>query len=162
KADEATAKMTEAQAALAEAQKTVSTDKDQMELQLRQIASLQHDIDALKAVRDDLESKVTSMAAQVAQNNQDLTAARDRSKELEAQLSTAQERTALAQKQIDEKDVRIATAETAVSNLSAQIESLKAELSRIAAALDVSEAANKEQQVQLADLGRRLNQALAT
>src|ERR1700733_5532655 len=56
KADEATAKMTEAQAALAEAQKSVAADKDQVEPQLRQIASLQHDIQSLTAVRDELES----------------------------------------------------------------------------------------------------------
>ncbi len=102
------------------------------------------------------------MAGQLAQNSQDLTSARDRSKELEAQLSTAQERTALAQKEIDARDVRIVQAETTVSDLSVQIDALKQELARIASALDLSEAANKEQQVQLADLGRRLNQALAT
>jgi len=162
KADEATAKLTQAQAALAEAESKAAASKDQVELQLRQIASLQHDIDALNAVRADLESKVTSMAAQLDQNNKDLTAARDRSKELEAQLSTAQERTALAQKEIDARDVRLTQAETSVGDLSAQIANLKDELAKLATALDVSEAANKQQQVQLADLGRRLNQALAS
>ncbi|HUZ73172.1 MAG TPA: peptidoglycan -binding protein [Stellaceae bacterium] len=162
KANEAQQKLDAQTATLAEAQKSVSVDKDKIDLQVRQIASLQQDIAALKQVRDQLETKVTGMAAQLEQNNQDLTAARDRSKELEAKLSTAEERTALAQKQIDASDVRVAAAETTVGNLSAQIANLQQELARIATALDASEAKNKDQQVQLADLGRRLNQALAS
>ncbi|MGH7091885.1 MAG: peptidoglycan -binding protein, partial [Stellaceae bacterium] len=162
KADQATAKLTASEAALAEAQKTVSTDKDKVELQLRQIASLQHDIAALQEVRTELETKVTSLAAQVETGNQDLTAARDRSKELEAQLSTAEERTALAQKTINDQDVRISAQQTTLGNLDTQIENLKQELARIADALDASAAKNKDQAVQLADLGRRLNQALAS
>jgi chemotaxis protein MotB len=162
KADEAQKKLTENEALLAEAQKSVSADKDQIELQVRQIASLQQDIDALKKVRADLESKVTALAAQAQQNEQDLTAARDRSKELEAKLSTAEERTALAQKEIDTRDVRVAQQQSSLGDLAAQLENLQAELARIATALDASEAKNKDQQVQLADLGRRLNQALAS
>jgi chemotaxis protein MotB len=162
KADDATQKLTAAAAALAEAQRTVATDKDQVELQVRQLASLQHDIEALKQVRADLETKVTGLASQLAQNNQDLTAARDRSKELEAQLSTAEERTALAQKQIDAGDIRLKQSQSTVSDLSTQLDNLKQELARIANALDASEAKNKDQQVQLTDLGQRLNQALAS
>jgi chemotaxis protein MotB len=162
KADEATRKLTAAEASLAEAQKSVSADKDRIDLQLRQIASLQNDIAALKKVRDALETKVTGMAAQLQQNAKDLTAARDRSKELEAKLSTEQERTALAQKTIDARDIRVAQAETTVGDLTVQIAALQQELARIAEALDASEAKNKDQQVQLADLGRRLNQALAS
>src|SRR5487761_512531 len=41
KADEATKKLSESEAALAEAQRSVAADKDQIELQVRQIASLQ-------------------------------------------------------------------------------------------------------------------------
>ncbi len=161
KADEAQQKLTAQAAALAEAQKSVSVSKDQIDLQVRQIASLQNDIAALQKVRTDLEAKVTGLAAQLAQNNQDLTAARDRSKELEARLSTAEERTALAQKDIDTRDVRIQEANSTVSNLSTQIDALKQELARIAAALDASEAKDRNQQIALADLGQRLNQALA-
>jgi chemotaxis protein MotB len=162
KADEAQQKLDANAAALAEAQRTVTTDKDQIELQLRQIASLQHDIDALKQARADLEAKVTGLASQLQKSDQDLTAERDRSKELEARLSTAEERTALAQKEIDARDIRLQQSDTTVGNLTAQLDALKQELARIAAALDVSEAKDKDQQVQLADLGRRLNQALAS
>jgi chemotaxis protein MotB len=160
RADEATAKLNQQAAAAAEAQRSVTVDKDTIDLQTRQIASLQHDIDALKAVRDELEAKVTGMAATLDQNNKDLTAARDRSKELEAQLSTAEERTALAQQQIDQRDIRIKDAGATVDGLNQQLTSLRQELARIAAALDASETKNKAQQTQLTDLGQRLNQAL--
>lgn len=46
--------------------------------------------------------------------------------------------------------------------LEQQIERLQQELARISELLDVAEARNEEQQVQIADLGRRLNQALAS
>ena len=162
KADEAQKKLDANAAALAEAERSVSADKDQIELQVRQIASLQQDIEVLKQVRAELESKVTGLASQLQKSDQNLTAERDRSKELEARLSTAEERTALAQKEIDARDIRLGQQETTVGNLSAQIDNLKQELSRIANLLDASEAKNRDQQVQLADLGRRLNQALAS
>jgi chemotaxis protein MotB len=161
KADEAQQKFDASAAALAEAQRTVSVDKDQIELQLKQVASLQHDIEALQQVRTELETKVAGLASQVEKSDQDLTAERDRSKELEARLSTAEERTALAQKEIDARDIRLQQSETTVGDLAAQLDNLKQELARIAAELDATEAKNKDQQVQLADLGRRLNQALA-
>jgi chemotaxis protein MotB len=162
RADEATKKLDSTAAALAEAQKSVSADKEQIELQVKDIASLQHDIEALKQVRADLESKVTNLAAQLDASNKDLTAQRDRSKELEARLSTAEERTALAQKDIDARDVRIRQSESTVGDLNQQLAALRAELARLATVLDASEAKDKDQQLQLADLGRRLNQALAS
>jgi chemotaxis protein MotB len=49
-----------------------------------------------------------------------------------------------------------------VEQLTASIAALREQLAKIAAALDVSEAKAKDQQAQIADLGRRLNLALAT
>src|SRR5207249_4054308 len=49
-----------------------------------------------------------------------------------------------------------------VEELSAQIAALRQQLAQIAAALDASEAKTKDQQTQIADLGRRLNVALAS
>jgi chemotaxis protein MotB len=162
KADEATAKLDRSAAEMAEAQRSVAVDKDKIDLQLRQIASLQRDIDALKQVRTELEAKVADMAGALDKSNKDLTAARDRSKELEARLSTADERTALAQKEIDARDVRLQAAQSTVDQLNQNITSLRDQLQKLAAALDLAETKGKDQQVQIADLGRRLNQALAS
>ncbi len=144
------------------ANQAATEDKAKMDAQLKQIGSLQQDIDALKQVRDQLEAKVQALAGQLQQSTQDLTAARDRSKELEARLSTAEERTALAQKEIDARDVQIKAAQSTVNDLNQQLAALRQQLAQIAAALDASETKDKAQQVQIADLGRRLNTALAS
>jgi chemotaxis protein MotB len=171
RADEATGKLRDADA-------TVAADKEQIELQLRQLESLRRDIQALQAVRTDLESKVAALAATQDRASQSL---RDRAKELEARLATEQEKTALAQQQIDSRDIRLrnlgsradnaekalgAEQETSraaraqVDQLSAQLAELREQLAKIAAALDASEVKVKEQQGQIVELGKRLNMAL--
>jgi chemotaxis protein MotB len=183
KADDETARADRLSRELAEANQTVSADKEKVELQLKDLASLQRDIEALKKVRTDLETKVADLAGQQQKAAQDLTAQRDRSKELEAKLSTAEERTALAQKEIDKRDIRLSelTAEgqkaaealaaeqklskdsqDRVDLLNQQILALREQLQKISAALDLSEAKSKEDQAQIVDLGKRLNLALAS
>jgi chemotaxis protein MotB len=161
---------------LRDADAIVSADKDKIDLQLREIESMRRDIDALKAVRADLEAKVAALAQQP--TDQQL---RDRTKELEAKLASEQEKTALAQKEIDARDVRLSALGTRadqaeqslaaekeisrnalarVDELNTQLAALRDQLSRIAAALDASEAKVKEQQGQIVELGKRLNLAL--
>jgi chemotaxis protein MotB len=115
--------------------------------------------------------------------DQSLTATRDRNNELEARLSTEAERTRLAQKDISEKDVNLrnlmrravegAVALTKEQKLSAearrqlgllnrQIAALRQQLARIAVALEASEAKAKAQNVQIVNLGKRLNAALVS
>ncbi|HZS82366.1 MAG TPA: peptidoglycan -binding protein [Stellaceae bacterium] len=168
---------------LVDANQAIAADKEKVELQVKELESLRRDIEALKKVRAELEGQVTSLAAAQQKSQQDLTAARDRSKELEAQLSTEQERTALAQKEIDKRDIRLAEltqqSEQAAAALAAQekltkesqdrvdilnqqIAALRLQLQKISAALDLSEAKSKDQQAQIVDLGRRLNLALAS
>ena len=94
-------------ARLEDAFKVISADKEKIEIQLRQLASLERDIAALRALRKDLEAQVGTLAAKledrdkkVAALGAERTALRDRAKELEAKLSSEQERTLLAQKEI--------------------------------------------------------------
>jgi chemotaxis protein MotB len=164
---------------LRDATTLTSADKDKIELQLRELESLRRDIEALKTVRADLESKVADLAAR---NERETGALRDRAKELEAKLATEQEKTLLAQKEIDARDIRLrelgekadqaakalaaeqkasAAARAQVEQLTASVAALREQLAKIAAALDISEGKVKEQQTQIADLGRRLNIALA-
>lgn len=171
RANEATGKLRDADA-------TVSADKEQIELQLRQLESLRRDIEALQSMRTDLEGRVASLAANQDKASQTL---RDRSKELAAKLASEQEKTALAQKEIDSRDIRLRdlgsradaaekalaaeqdtsrAARAKVDQLTAQLAQLRDQLARIAAALDASEAKVKEQQGQIVDLGKRLNMAL--
>ncbi|MFQ5937006.1 MAG: peptidoglycan -binding protein, partial [Acidiferrobacterales bacterium] len=101
---------------------------------------------------------------------------------LETRLADAEERTRLAQVKIEKRDIRLAEltariatldqalaqeqqlsvrAQSRVDLLTQQIAALRDQLSRLTAALDVAEAKVKDQKVEIAELGRRLNLALA-
>ena len=170
-------------AELEDAYKTIGADKEKIELQLRRLASLERDIAALREVRDALEKKVAGLEDSLQSRDRELGALRDRSKELATELASSQERTRLAQIEIDDRDVRLRdlgarasateeelTAEQAVSAeareqvriLNLQIAALRQQLARIEAALEISEKKAKEQNVQIVNLSKRLNAALAS
>ncbi len=112
---------TRSAAELEDAYKTISADREKIELQLRSIASIERDIAALREVRDALEKKVAalddSLQAQsrevaalkdsLESRTREVGALRDRSTELVAEIASAEERTRLAQRDIDERDVRL-------------------------------------------------------
>jgi chemotaxis protein MotB len=112
----------------------------------------------------------------------DLTAQRDRSMELEARVSDQEERTVLAQREIEERDIRITELAQAVTMtqeerdeamrisdrrlaqvvlLNQQLAALRAQIAALNEMLDVSEAEAEANQVQIQELGARLNAALA-
>ena len=149
---------------------------------MAELESLRRDILALRTVRKDLEAKVGKLAANLQTTERDLTVARDRSKALEARLASEQERTTLAQREIEKRDIRLsellmrvdkseaeladerelgATQRSRIALLARQIAALRKQLQRIGALLEASETRTAKQQVQIADLGRRLNLALA-
>src|SRR5229473_2917787 len=118
-------------ARLADADQRVSADKEKVELQLRELESLRRDIEALRKVRTDLESQVAGLAAAQQKSQSDLTAARDRSKELEAKGQQAAE--ALAGERKLSKD-----AQDRVDLLNQQIAALREQLQRVSAALELT------------------------
>ena len=143
----------------------------------------------LAALLRDSEDETSRLATVVedserekARLDQAFSAARDRSSELMAKLSDESERTVLAQKELSDRDVRLrelqdlyllsenqlvqardltARQSDKIGVLNRQILALRAQLARIDKALDTSEAKSEEQNVVIADLGRRLNLALA-
>lgn len=64
--------------------------------------------------------------------------------------------------QLSQKTADLGKAQTTVDQLNQQVAALRQQLAQIAAALDLSETKSKQQQAQIADLGNKLNQALAT
>ncbi len=107
---------------------------------------------------------------------------RDRSAELEARLASVEERTTLAQTELEQRDVRIAellrsaarneeelTTEQTLSRealsqvdiLNRQINALRVQLAALEQALDLEQQKVDEQEVTIADLGSKLNLALA-
>jgi chemotaxis protein MotB len=174
--NEQTARADKLSADLADANRVVEADRERVEMQLRELESLRRDIAALRQVRDQLEAQVGQLALTQKQTEQQLGAARDRTKELETKLASEEERTQLAQKEIQQREIRLSElqgqlsgeqklgqeARDQVAILNAQIAALREQLARLGKALEVSEEKSKEQQVQIADLGRRLNLALAS
>ncbi len=177
-------------------EQTIATDKETIEVQLREKNQLQQDIVALRQVRAELESEIANLVAALDQREENIEqletelesrqalvgSLRDRTKSLEARLADEEERTLLAQEEIEAKDIRIedlvaiaeegrealeeekvlsARAQAEVERLSRQIEELQNQLNSISAALKLEEQKTTEQEAELADLGQRLNTALA-
>ena len=165
-----------------ELQRTIRVDRETLEVKLREVAGLQADLKALREARQKLEGELAQAAATLQLTEEqrqtllaELGGERDRSKALEARLATADEKTMLAQKEVERRDVRIdelmaslsgeqdasAQANRQVDLLNQQIAALRDQLARIGAVLEASEKKSEEQKVQIAELGSRLNQALA-
>ena len=119
---------------LEDAFKSILADRQKIELQLREVAALTRDIEALTALRAELEQQITDLAGKLESS--------------EGQL-------------IEEKELS-ESARAQVALLNQQIKELRLQIGRLTQALDISEKTAEEQKVQIANLGKRLNAALAS
>lgn len=144
RAEVAEAKASQLEAKLEDASTIIAADKGKIELQLREIAGLQENIANLRQRRTELESRVAQLAETVNQRDEEIVVARDRGKTLEADLTEVKE----------ESRARVAL-------LNQQIAALREQLTRLSAALALEESKGEEQKIKIAELGQRLNVALA-
>ena len=119
---------------LASAMKSVETDQAKIKLQLSQIAALSDDIEKLAALREDLEAKVKASLTKLASKDE----------------------TIITEKKLSK------TARAEVALLNKQLRALRQQIAQIADTLDASEAQAKKQRTRIANLGKRLNAALAS
>ena len=157
-------------------------DQDYIAVQLKNIASLQQDIDALRKLREELEVEIQTVVASLESEKLVVKSFRDRTKALQAQLANEEERTLLAQKYIDQRDIRIealsavigeqqqaldeqvklsADSRAEMALLNQKITSLQRQLEEINKALVHSESEKLDQEKEIQDLGNRLNIELA-
>lgn len=157
-------------------------DKEKIRLQLLTLASLNEDISTLRKVRDDLEKKVAGLAVSLADRDQQIGVLRDRSMALVDRLADQTERTVLAQEKLETQEIRIqalslvveeqkkaiqeekqlsASSRAELALLSQQLANLKAQLMAISDALGLAQMQGKQKDEKIADLGQRLNMALA-
>ena len=162
--------------------KVVAADKETIELQLRTLASLQQDINALRELRTQLEGEVARLSTSLKGSEAVVGLLRDRSKALQARLADEEERTLLAQASIERKDIRIdelfvmveagkqaleherelsTSAKAQVDLLNRQIAALREQLGVISQALKLAEEKSQDQELEISDLGKRLNVLLA-
>lgn len=119
---------------LEDAYKSISADRERIQVQLRDLALLRQEVAALKALRGELEHKVAELGGRLGET----------------------------QKELSENSRMSDAARAHAALLNQQLEALRNELSRLAAALEASEKLTDEQKAQIANLGQRLNQALAS
>jgi chemotaxis protein MotB len=132
----------------------------------RIISDLTNQLSMIKKEKDDL----TVNLAQTSSELQASIAARDKMQADIADLTARiEESQSTARNELEDKDLAMRQKDSAlraqqdlVALLNQQIAALRDQLQRISAALDLSEQKGKDQEVQIADLGKRLNAALAS
>ena len=140
---------------LEKAYKSIEANKEKIETQLEELA-------ILKSLRDDMVLKLAS--TEMAFNTSE-------AEKAELKLSLVDAQALLAQQSAREKDLSTRLVEAQdlsqdaqikIELLNRQIASLRQQLARIENILETTEVADKAKDVRIADLGRRLNVALAS
>ncbi len=111
-----------------------------------------------------LQSKIADLAAQlnmVAAANTDKTSEIERLRATLAELDAKAKEAEAAKADAAGKGVALTDAEAQLALLNQQVEQLRLQLLAVQEALNASEVKNKDAQVQIDDLGKRLNEALA-
>ncbi|MEA2773628.1 MAG: chemotaxis protein MotB [Acetobacteraceae bacterium] len=146
-ANAAKAQLADAQSQLAEMKKqiadldrNVAVEKDTLQAKLSDLATLANQSRALAALRDELEKQAQDAAAKA---------------------TTEAERRQAVEVQLGEEKKLGDSARAQIALLNQQIDQLKSQLSSIAATLDLTQQQAKDKDVQIANLGQKLNVALA-
>lgn len=126
---------------LTDANSARDVSEAKLERQLSEMAGLNRDIAALTALREELEAKIAEMAIQAGEAKEVL---------------ASNKKALLEEKQLSD------SARAEVALLNKQMATLRQQLSNIEAALEASEKLTGEQKVQIVNLGKRLNAALAS
>jgi chemotaxis protein MotB len=142
----------------------------------RELAQLSDELQSSTAARDALSAQIEALtqranSAEGAKKTATEAMSRlsEENKSLQARASAAEQSAAALGAKLKESEEALgkersisASAQQQVALLNQQIAALREQLARIAAALDASEKKAKEQQIQIVNLGQRLNAALAT
>lgn len=119
---------------------TVKADKATIEARLSDLAKLTEQTRALTALRDELEKQAQDAAARA---------------------TTEQQRREAVEAQLAEEHKFSDSARAQIALLNQQMSDLKEQLGRLSKDLDLAQSESAQKDVQIANLGRRLNAALA-
>lgn len=123
----------EAKRAVEEANRTAEASKEALDAQVNKLRLLQQDIIALRALKEQMEKDLKNARLAAQSGQQRVAAERELSLKSKAQIAL----------------------------LNKQLATLRNQIATLNAALEASELKDKEQQTKIADLGKRLNAALA-
>ncbi|MCS0497578.1 peptidoglycan -binding protein [Ancylobacter mangrovi] len=138
--------------------------KDDAMARLQQQIRELTDLLALERASDaDSESQIGTLKASLAQLQQERDTLRDAASALATpdQIAEAENRNSELARQLGQEKDATAQAAAQIALLNQQIAALRRQIAALEEALDISEKKDKESQTRLADLGRRLNVALA-
>jgi len=138
---EARQQLADMQRQMAELDKTVQADKATISMKVSDLAKLAEENRALAALRDSLEKQAQDAAARA--------------------MTDAQRRAAVESQLTEEKRLGD-SAKAQIALLNQQVDQLKAQLTTVAQALDLAQTQGKQKDTQIANLGEKLNAALAT
>jgi chemotaxis protein MotB len=137
---DAQSQLAEMKRQIAELDKTVAVGKDTLQAKLSDLAKLADQARALAALRDELEKQAQDSAARA--------------------MTEQQRREAVQTQLLDEKKLGD-SARAQIALLNQQIDQLKSQLSSIATSLELKQQQSRDKDMQIANLGQRLNVALA-
>jgi chemotaxis protein MotB len=146
-------------AQLSDAQAQVAANADADKEQQKRLADLQLQVAQAQAVSKDQEQKLEDSYKTMDADKEKLTALLSNIQELESLRDDLQNK--LLTSDANAKQIS-SQSEAQVALLNQQILAMRDQLAQISAALQVSEQKSKDQQVQIVDLGAKLNSALAT
>ena len=184
--EETTSKLAAAEQMVTADRQTIQAQLGEIERLKRDIAALTSVRDGLEEQLGSLAKSLDeseSLTSRLRDESKELeTRLRDQSKELDARLADERDRTLLAQKELEDRELRLselqrrynestdslskekdisAAAQAQVALLIQQLSAVRQQLARLNAALEAAEAKDEEQNAVIADLGKRLNVALA-
>jgi chemotaxis protein MotB len=134
----------------------------------RQLAAMQKEMAAIDKIvpvgKETIDARISDLA-RLAEQARALAALRDelekQAEEKEALATDEQQRRVAAEHQLTEETKLGESARAQVALLSRQLDDLRAQLARVSNALEVTQGAAHDKDVQIANLGQRLNTALA-
>ena len=112
----------------------IGANEEIIESQLTRINALRNDVESLKALREELEEKVTQLLSKVSNKDEQL----------------------ITEKKLSQ------TARAQIALLNKQVTALRKQILQIANTLEASEKIAKKRRVKIVNLGKRLNAALAS
>ena len=133
----------------------ILSDREKLSQKKLEIVALSQNINALRALKTELEAEVSKLATHTANLNKMVQKEREARTKAENQIS-------LNEKKLVEQTEISKSARAQIALLNQQMVALRQQLAQIEKALEFSEKLNDEQKVQIFNLGKRLNAALAT
>jgi chemotaxis protein MotB len=140
---------------LEEAYKSIDVNKEKIETQLEELA-------ILKSLRDEMVAKLATTEMALNTSEEERAKLRTQLVDAEALLARQNAREDDLSSQLTDAQNLSEEAQIKIELLNRQIASLRNQLGRLETILDTAEAENKAKEVKIADLGRRLNVALAS